>query len=151
MTNMKFLGPFACAALLTVAACKKERIPGCDLHEVPGDGTSLVGTWELYTEGGGFSGQTMLHLACNGNRLAFAADHTYKRFAEWKLVKSGSYGILRDSMHIQGNKPGDRIIFDGDSLSRQFISIKDKQLKIDIDIIDAGGSTYIRRNPDREK
>lgn len=134
-----------------MAACKKDK-DSCDIRPVTaGDGASVVGTWELYQSGGGFSGQTITYPNCNGDRYAFAADLTYKRYSTWKLVKQGSYEIVADVMRTRGNIPGNRIIFDRDTVKREFIAVKEGKLSIEADFIDAGGSSYIRRNPDREK
>ncbi len=117
--------------LLATISCKKE-----DLLT-----KSAAGTWELRQIGGGISGKITSYNVGNGSFLKFT-DDTYQIFSDKKLVKSGSYKIVKEKS-ILSQQEGNRIIYDGDvNAGKVFISIDHNMLYLSTDVYDGEGSIY---------
>lgn len=117
--------------LLVTISCKKEDLIS----------KSAAGTWELRQSGGGISGKITSYNAGNGSLLKFT-DNTYQIFSDKKLVKSGSYKIVKEKS-ILSQQEGNRIIYDGDvNTGRIFISIDHNMLYLSADVYDGEGAIY---------
>jgi len=114
---------------ICLSSCKKDKASS----------TSLIGTWELQKEVGGFAGSTNYYQQGKGNIRKFTSTH-FENYGSGQLVESGSYKIVKNS--ISGN---DQIIFNGDSSPiKPIISIKDNQLMISERVMDGSDMYYVR-------
>lgn len=116
---------------MVIVGCKKEDLIN----------KSASGTWELRQIGGGISGKITSYNPGNGSIVKFT-DDTYQVFSDKKLVRSGSYKIVKEKS-ILSQQEGNRIIYDGDmNAGRVFISIDHNMLYLSSDVYDGEGSIY---------
>ncbi|PTX19574.1 hypothetical protein C8N40_104306 [Pontibacter mucosus] len=132
--------------LFLLTGCEKDN---ADLLETSQTENSLVGTWELRTVSGGWTGTTE-YKPGNGNIYRFTKD-TYERITDGTKY-SGKY-LLKDGVSSLSNKPIKRIIFYDahttpnvdDDFGLLHVEVKDNILVIAMDAYDAGASTYARK------
>lgn len=134
------------ALSLTTTSCKRDDGPACDISESTNkDSTSIVGTWELRSTHGFLGNQ--LYADCNGNRLVFNADGTYRQYTSWTLTRQGIYQVFPDSFLLVHRGIQNRIVYDNNtSATRQFVINRGTSMELGLDANDGGGSTYVRRN-----
>ena len=121
------------AVVVAAFSCKKE-VPISD---------SLIGTWELSVDYGGWSG---VHIHKPGNdTLAVFTSTTYAFYAKGTLTRSGNYTTKKDTVYMYGTL-GNRIIYDDQNSNdiHEFFTIQNNKLNFFIDAWDAGGTTYRR-------
>lgn len=121
------------ATAITTFSCKKD-VPVSD---------SLIGTWELSVDVGGWSG-THYHKPGNDTLIKFT-DNTYAFYQKGKLIKSGTYVTKMDTSYVYQSQKH-RIIFDDENANytHEFYDIKDNELSLFIDAYDADIATYRR-------
>lgn len=134
------------ALTLATTSCKRDNGLACDISEsINKDSTSIVGTWELRSAGNGWTG-TQSYADCNGNRLVFKADGTYRQYEAWALTRQGTYQIFPDSFRLR-RSIGNRIVYDNNVQPvKIFVINRGTYIGMETDAYDAGGSTYVRRN-----
>ncbi|TKC00680.1 hypothetical protein [Pedobacter cryophilus] len=120
---------FLLLSTFLIISCKKEEIP------------SIVGTWELSRETGGFTGQTKDFPIGNGIIIKFSSD-TYQRYENNQLLSSGTYKLMKENSLIT-REVGNRLIFDNSTNSpRIFTTVSNSRLELFLDAYDGGGVSY---------
>lgn len=119
--------------LTLLIACKKK--------ETVKDMISIIGKWELRTGINGLTGQKTDYPSGNGNIIIFTKSN-YQNYSGQKLIKSGTYKIVRETSAIT-NVMGNRIIYDDEADAvRLFIDTHDGNLNLNIDAVDGSGTIY---------
>lgn len=118
-------------------------IAGCESDTAETNPLKIAGTWELKTAINGMTGAPTDYPPGNGKQLKFTATN-YEVYDSGKLVKSGTYQIISETMLITHSK-GNRIIYDDEKDSiRNFFDLKDNTLMLSIDAYDAPSTVYIK-------
>lgn len=132
--------------LTTTTGCKRNDNPSCDTTPAASNDTSsITGTWEMIYRHNGLSGGQSVP-ACNGNRLVFKSDSTFKQYINWVLIKEGNYMLVPNTL-FNMFPTGTMILFDRSAPQiKQRLTNTGKTMSIDVDAADGGGATYIRRN-----
>ncbi|NRF40210.1 hypothetical protein [Pedobacter foliorum] len=113
----------------------------CKKKEMEKDMISIVGKWELRTVINGLTGQKTDYPNGNGNIIVFTKSN-YQNYSGQKLIKSGTYKIVKEISAIT-NVMGNRIIYDDETDAvRLFIDTHDGNLNLNIDAIDGSGTIY---------
>lgn len=130
--------------LLLATAC--ERAEALRVVPLP----DLIGTWELRSSFGGWSG-LKTYEAGNGNIIAFTAD-TYTRFDNG-VKKTGKYKLVEDTS-ILTDQPITRILFyegnkmasGSDQLGSLYVHVDADTLTIAMDVYDGNSFYYHKVN-----
>jgi hypothetical protein len=118
---------------LFIISCKKEKTSVSP---------SIIGTWELRTGYGGWSGITN-YPPGNGRYLKFY-ESTFEIDTNGVFVNSGTYRLVRDKFYLTGEM-GYRIIYnDEDNSVRTFVNVSHDSLSLSMDAYDGSGALYIR-------
>jgi len=118
---------------LCITSCKKEKTSVS---------SSIIGTWELRTGYGGWSGITN-YPPGNGRYLKFS-ESTFEIDTNRMIVNSGTYRLVRDKFYLTGEM-GYRIIYNHEDNSvRTFVNVSHDSLSLSMDAYDGSGALYIR-------
>ncbi|MHA6249671.1 hypothetical protein ACXYMU_17140 [Pontibacter sp. CAU 1760] len=141
MTRALYIATLFCLLLLATACERAEALRAVPLPD-------LIGTWELRSSFGGWSG-LRTYQAGNGNIISFTAD-TYTRFDNG-VRETGRYKLVEDTS-ILTDQPITRIIFyegnkaasGDDPFGSLSVHVDADTLTIAMDVYD-GNSFYYQR------
>jgi hypothetical protein len=120
--------------LAAAAGCKKDTQTQV--------ATGLTGKWELTQEVGGFA-PTKIYTPGTGNSLQFSADSTFVQYQNAKVVRQGSYSVVKNGITFAGTT------FDALYVNHKLwdmMQLKTDTLVIGSSAADGLEDTYVRDN-----